>query len=155
MFIESLCRNWPPLFMMSHSSLLRVHSSPYLWRILMKFRDALNFSTEMVFIIISAGFFIVLIFTKSITLSSTTHWCILWNITSMLHLLVIHVIFRKMNSTLAIAINLNRILYDTDVSSNPLNHKASFDVSTAAMYSASVVERAIVPCNSAFQLVTH
>jgi len=40
----------------------------------MKFRDALNFYTGIVFGIISAGFFFMLIFTKSITLSSMTHW---------------------------------------------------------------------------------
>ena len=49
----------------------------------MKFRDALNFSTGIVFVIISVGFFFVLIFTKLITLSSTTHWRILWYLTSM------------------------------------------------------------------------
>ena len=41
-----------------------------------------------------------------------------------------------------------------NVSTNPLNHKASFDASTAAIYSTSVVERAIVSCNFAFQLMT-
>jgi len=58
-------------FMTSHGSLPRAHSPPYLWRTLMKLRDALNFSTEMVFVIMSARFFFVLIFTKSI-FSTTT-----------------------------------------------------------------------------------
>jgi len=49
----------------------------------MKFIDALNFSTGMVFVIMFAEFFFVLIFTKSITLSSTTYWRILWYLTSM------------------------------------------------------------------------
>jgi len=52
----------------------------------MKFRDALNFSTGMVFVIMSAGFF-VLIFTKSINLSSITHWRILY-LTSMCFILL-------------------------------------------------------------------
>ena len=43
-------------FVTSHGFLLRACSSLYFWRILIKFRDALNFSTGMVFIIISAGF---------------------------------------------------------------------------------------------------
>ena len=51
-------------FMTSHDSLPRAHSSLYYWRTLMKFRDSLNFSTRMIFIILSAGFFFVLIFTK-------------------------------------------------------------------------------------------
>jgi len=49
----------------------------------MKFRDALDFSIGMVFVIISTGIFFVLIFTKSIILSSTIHWGILWYLTSM------------------------------------------------------------------------
>jgi len=39
----------------------------------MKFRDALNFSVEMIFVIMFAEFFFVLVFTKSIILSSTTY----------------------------------------------------------------------------------
>ena len=69
-------------FVTSHGSLPRAHSSLYLWRILMKFRDTLNI-TGMIFGIISVGFFFVLIFTKSITLSSMTHSRTLWYLTSM------------------------------------------------------------------------
>ena len=61
MFIESLYRNWHSFysscflspFVTLHDSLSRSHSPPYFWRILMKFRDALNFSTGMVFVIMS------------------------------------------------------------------------------------------------------
>jgi len=96
LFIESLRKNWPLLhssyflspFLTSHCSLSRIRSLLYLWRILMKFRDALNFSTGMIFIIMSAGFFFVLIFTKSINLSSTTHWRILWYLTSVCFILL-------------------------------------------------------------------
>jgi len=38
----------------------------------MKFKDGLNFITWMVFVIMSAGFFFVLIFTKSIIFSAMT-----------------------------------------------------------------------------------
>ena len=48
-------------FVTSHGSLPRAHSPFYLWRTLMKFIDALNFYTRMVFIIMSVGFFFVLI----------------------------------------------------------------------------------------------
>ena len=87
---------WPPLhsacflpsFVISHGSFPRAHSPSYFWRILMKSRDALSFSTEMVFVILSAGFFFMLIFTKSINLSSITHWRILWYLTSMCFILL-------------------------------------------------------------------
>ena len=71
------------LFVSSHGSLPRVHSPPYLWRTLMKLRDALNFFTGMVFVIMSARFFFVMIFTMSITFFTMTQWCILWYLTSM------------------------------------------------------------------------
>jgi len=70
---------------------------------------------------------------------------------NMLRPLVIPVILREMYSTLTVAMNPNWILHYTKVSTNPLNHKASFDASTTTMYSVSVVERATVSCNSVFQ----
>jgi len=74
---------------------------------------------------------------------------------NVLHSLVIHVIIRKMKSTLTVAMNPNWIMHYTkslDQSSQP---QSSFDASTVTMYLASVVERAIVSCNFAFQLMTH
>ena len=67
-----------------------------------------------------------------------------------LRLLVIPVIFSEMNSTLAVAMKSNYILYDIERLNQSFNHKAFFEASTVAMYSASVVERAIVSYNSAF-----
>jgi len=46
--------------------------------------------------------------------------------------------------------NPNLILQYTKSLDHPLNHKASFDASTAVMCSASVVETVIVSCNAAF-----
>jgi len=37
----------------------------------------------------------------------------------------------------------------------PLNYKASLDVSTAVMYSVSVLESVTVSCNFVFQLTVH
>jgi len=95
MFIESFCRNSSPFHSLCSLSfcdftwLPPKSSSPlYLWRTLMKFRVALNFSAGMVFVIMSARFFFVLIFTKSINLSSTTHWHILWYLTSICFILL-------------------------------------------------------------------
>ena len=64
-------------------------------------------------------------------------------------------IFSEMNNTLAVTMNPNWILYDTNVSTNSLNYKVSFDASIAAMYFASVVEKVIVSCNFTFQLMMH
>ena len=61
--------------------------------------------------------------------------------------LVIHVIFSEMNCTLTVTVNPN--------CTGCLNHKASFDAATVTMHSASVIERSIVSCNSAFQLMMH
>ena len=64
--------------------------------------------------------------------------------------LVIHVILSEMNRTLTSQWTRAESCMILNISTSPLNHKASFDTSTAAMYSTSVVERAIVTCNSAF-----
>jgi len=164
MFIESLHRNWPllhspsfhPPVVTSHDSLPRARSPFYLWRTLMKFRDTLNFSTGMVFVIISAEFFFMLIFIKSITLSSMTHWHILWYLTSMcfVRLWYLWSLARWIALWLSQWTRTESYMI-LNVSTNPLNHKASFDASIAAMYSASVVERAIVSYNFTFQLMTH
>jgi len=162
MFIESLCRNWPPLhslcffpFVTSHGSLLRARYLLYFWRTLMKFRDPLNFSTLMVFVIMSAGFFFILIFTKSITLSCMIHWHTLWSLTSMCFVSL----WYPWSLIRWIALWLsqwtrNESCVIPKVSFNSLNYKVFFDVTIAAMYSASIVERAIISCNSAFQLIT-
>ena len=149
MFIESLNRNWYllhsscflPSFVTSHGSLSRARSSLYLWRILMKFRDVLNFSTGMVFVIISAGFFFVLIIIKSIILSSTTHWCILWYLTSMCFVRLWYL----WSLARWIVLWLSQWSWTEScmmpkISTNLLNHKASFDTSTGVMYSASIIE---------------
>jgi len=121
-FIESPCRNWPhhspsflSHFVTSYGFLLRVYSPLYLWRTWIKFRDALNFSTGMIFVIMSAGFFFVLIFTKSITLSYTTQlaYLVIPHI-NVLHPLMIPVILNKMNITLIVTVNLNWILFDAE-----------------------------------------
>jgi len=164
MLIESLRRNWPllhspsflPLFVTSHGSLPRALSPLYLWRILMKLRDALNFSIGTVFVIISAGFFFVLIFTKSFTLLSTTHWRILWYLTSMcfVRLWYLWSLARWITLWLSQWTRTESCIM-LNVSTNPLNHKTFFDNSTAAMYSVSVVEKVAVSCNFAFQLMTY
>ena len=135
----SLCKNWP-LF---HSSCFLSpfcdltwlpHKSPFSTlplKTLMKFRDALNFFTGMVFVIISTGFFFVLIFTKSTTLLSTTHWRILWYMWSFARWITLWLLQWSWTESYIIP----------KVSTNPLHHKNSFIASTTAMYSASVVER--------------
>jgi len=153
MFIESLRRNsllfhsscFLPFFVTSHGSLPKARSPSYLWRTLMKFRDALNFSTGMVFVIISAGFFFVLIFTKSINLSSMTHWCILWYLTSICYVLLWYMwSFARWITLWLLQWSWTESYIIPKVSTNPLHHKNSFIASTTAMYSASVVERTTV-----------
>jgi len=61
--------------------------------------------------------------------------------------LVIPMILSEMNRILAVAMNLNLSYMIQNVSTNPLNHKASFDASPVTMYSTSVIERAILSCN--------
>jgi len=156
MFIVSLRRNGPllyspcflPPFVTSHGFLSRARSPLYLWRSLMKFRDALNFSIRMVFVIISAGFFFVLTFTKLISLSSMTHWRIS-------HQCALSALWYLWSLTRWIALWLSQWTRTEsymilNVSTNPLNHKAFFDASTAAMYSASIIERATVSCTYTF-----
>jgi len=164
MFIESFRRNWFLLhsrcfsspFVTSHGSLPWAHLSLHLWRTLKKFKDAMNFSTRMVFVIISVGFFFVMIFIKLITLSSPTHWHVLWYLASMYFIrlwylwsLVRWIVFWLSQWT------RTKSYMILNVSTNPLNHKASFDNSTAVMYSASIIERINVSCNSAFQLMMY
>ena len=121
MFIKSSYWNWHPLllscflspFVTSHGSLIRAHSPPYLWRIWMKFRDALNFFVGMVFVIMSTRFFFVLIFIKLIALLSTTHWRILWYLTSIrfVHLWYMWSLVRWIVLWLSNELELNHILY--------------------------------------------
>ena len=117
MFIESLRRNWPllhsrsflPTFVTSHGSLPRARPSLYLWRILMKYRDALNFFTRMVFLIISAANLYQinhLIIHDPLTYLAIPHINVLCP-------LVIFVILSEMNYTLAVTMNRNWIMYDT------------------------------------------
>jgi len=134
--------NWSPLhspcflppFVTSYDSLPRTHSLPYLWRTLMKFRDTLNFSTMMVFVIMSAEFFFVLIFTKSIILSSTTHWYILRYITSMyfVRLWCLRFLVRWITFWLS-QWTRTEFYIISKVSTNFLNHKAFFDASTTTV----------------------
>ena len=69
--------------------------------------------------------------------------------------LVIPMILSEMNRTLAIVMTRTESCMILNVLTNPINHKAFFDASTAAMYSASVIESAVVSCSSAFQLMMH
>ena len=98
-----------PLFVTSHGSLPSVRSSFYLWRILLKFRDTLNFSTGIVFVIISARFFFELIFIILITLfiiyDPLTY--LVKSHINVLRPLVIPVIFSEMYRTLTVAVELN------------------------------------------------
>jgi len=89
--------------------------------------------------------FFVLIFTKSITLSFTTHWHILWYVTSMcfarlwyMYSLVRWIALWLFQWTWAESWTM------PNVSTNSLDHKAFLDASTATMYSASIVEE--LPC---------
>jgi len=163
MFIESLRKNWHHFiycafssFMTSHGSLPRVCSPPYLWRTLMKFINALNISTGIVLVIMSVRFFFVLIFIKSITLSSTTQWHILRYLTSMCFVLLWYLWFLAKWIALWLSQWIRTESYIIPkVSTNPLNHKVSFDASIVVVYSASVIERAIISCNSVLQLMIH
>ena len=69
-----------------------------------------------------------------------------------LYPLMIHVILSKINST---RWTWTESCMMPKVLTNPLNHKASLDVSTAAMYFTFVVENAFMSCNFTFQLMTH
>ena len=144
-----------PLFMTSHGSLPRARSSLYLW-ITLRSLDTLWTSPP--------GWS-----SSSYPLDFSSCWSLPnWspyhprqgNVSSdtsinVLRPLVIPVILSEMNRTLAIAMNPNWIMYDTESLDQSSQPQASFDASTAAMYFASVIERAMVSCNSAFQLMIH
>ena len=74
----------------------------------MKFRDALNFSTRMVFVIMYARFFFVLILIKSINLSycNSLMYPVIPHI-DVLYPLVIPVILSQMYLTLTVIVDLN------------------------------------------------
>ena len=122
MCIEFLCRNWLPLhspcflplFVTSHGSLPRAYFSLYLWRMLMKFRDALNFSSRMVSSLYPLD-------SSHANLYQIDHFIIhdalMYLVIShinVLRLLVIPMILSEMNRILTVAINPNWILYDTE-----------------------------------------
>ena len=148
LFIGSLRRNWHLLHSPYFLPLLWLHIVPSqelfsllrLWRTLIKFKDALNFSTVMVFVIISAGFFVVLwspYHPRPIDVScDTSH--------QYASSAMIYVILSEMNRTLTVAINPNWILYDNE----RLNQ--SSQPQSLIWCLASVSERATIFCNSAF-----
>jgi len=158
MSIESLHRNWHllhspsflPPFVTLHGSLLRARLpftfreprwiSEMLWTFSL---DGLRHHVRQ--ILLRADFYQIdhLIIHDPLTYLVKSH-------INVLRLLVIPVIFSEMNSTLAVAMKSNYILYDIERLNQSFNHKAFFEASTVAMYSASVVERAIVSYNSAF-----
>jgi len=74
---------------------------------------------------------------------------------NVLHPLMMHMLLNKMNSILTVTVNLNWIMYDAkylDQYSQPQDFLRCLNCNKV---SASVVERAIVSCNSIFQLMTH
>ena len=80
------------------------------------------------------GFFFMLIFTKSIKLSSTTHWHILWYLTLMCFVLL----WYMWSLVRWLALWVSQWIWTESyiipkILTDPLNHKSSFDSSTAAM----------------------
>jgi len=71
----------------------------------MKFRDALNFSTRMVFVIMYDGFF-DLHQVDQLLIFDLLIYLIIPHI-NVLYPLVMHMILRKMNNTLTVAMNPN------------------------------------------------
>lgn len=100
----------PPLY----DSLLKVYSSVSPSKNMDDATDALNFSIGMTFVIMSVGFFFVLIdqFYHLFIQDSLLNLVIFY--VNVLCPLMISVILRKMNHTLTIAVNLYRILNDSE-----------------------------------------
>ena len=158
MFIESLCRNWSllhaPSFLPFCDFTWLSPKSPFIILPLENFDEVQRCSElfhwdglhhHIRWILLRSDLYQIdhLIIHDSLTYLVKSH-------INVLRPLVIPVIFSNMNSTLVVAINLTKSCMILNVSTNSLNHKASFDASTAAMYSASVVKRTIVSYNSAF-----
>jgi len=110
MFIEPLRRNWTSASFTLLFSLLcdftwllpRARSPLYLWRILMKFRDALN-STGMVFIIIFVAFFCADLYQINHLINQDPLMYLVILYLNVFCPLVIPVILSEMNHTLTIA----------------------------------------------------
>jgi len=162
MLIESLCRNWPLLHSFPFSPLLCTWlslKSPFATLPLENLDEVQRCSK----LLHRDGFrhhirwiFLMLIIIKSITLSSMTHWRILWYLTSMCFICLWYMWFLARWIALWLSQWTRTESYMIlNISTNPLNHKASFDALTATIYSASIIGRKIVSCNSAFQLMTH
>lgn len=73
---------------------------------------------------------------------------------SVLASLMIHLILRQVNSALTITKD-GKPPYVEISPSKPLSQMASLTPSVTAMYLPSVVDKAIVDCNVAFQLIAH
>jgi len=157
MFIEFFRRNWPPLHSCCFLSLLWLHIAPSQLLVHHFIFGGPWWSSEMLWTAPPGWFSLSYLLDSSSCWSLPNRSPIIHDLLTYFvipHINMLHplVILTEINCTLTVAMNPNWIMYDTErlnQSSQPQNFLWFL------MYSASVVERTTISCNSAFQLMTY